>query len=647
MSLFQPLEDTMNDSDWYYEKNDQRNGPVSQLDLQSLFDSKELEPSTLVWNQNLKGWVPAIQIIEFSFSAELLPPPLPKRKKRFYISVLAISVPVLIASVILVISNSFFPNLFKPDRTGDLTSAVRTYTIQEIAQNTKSVLLLNVYDDSMNLISTGSGFIISDDGKLVTNYHVVADAVFMEAVTDDDFKYEITGILSYDKEKDVAILQLSEAANLPVLSLGNSDDLVVGDEVVAIGSPVGLKNTVSGGNVSAFRNDDSGKSIQITAPISPGSSGGALFSLHNKIVGITFASVVDGQNLNFAIPINDIKPLIAVTKLRTFLQVRAELEPKTGNTISNIFNDGLVVEDENAVYYSYRMPRAPQGIFKLKKGELVPSQICDDDYVSSLNLVNGVLYYPLSGYLMSINTDGSSSRRIAIAGMNYFATIIGDNVFYMTSHSNSDLYVTTIDGKNTTKLNKVKIQQYCVKGNWIYMLESSREPIIFDMYGGIRLFRVNMDDGNEETLLSSEDLSPKSSLSKFDVSGDWLYFSVFLGKQGDGLFRIRTTGDIGSLTLLDSNIDPLVSTFNLSDDGWLYCVSNTDDRGLCRIAQDGSIKEVLGDASADFINLTSEWVYCWESMSTRNMVNSSFRGPLSFYRIKKDGTEKELLFTIK
>jgi len=96
------------------------------------------------------------------------------------------------------------------------------------------------------------------------------------------------------------------------LTLGDSDRLQVGEEVVAIGNPLSLESTVSNGIVSAIRTveDEGGKFLQVTAPISPGSSGGPLFNMAGEVVGITTSHLVGGQNLNFAIPINDVKLML-------------------------------------------------------------------------------------------------------------------------------------------------------------------------------------------------------------------------------------------------------------------------------------------------------------------------------------------------
>jgi len=118
-------------------------------------------------------------------------------------------------------------------------------------------------------------------------------------------------ILASDKVRDVAIIK-AHGANFRTLTLGNSDNIEVGEEVVAIGNPLSLESTVSNGIVSAIRiaKTQGGNFLQITAPISHGSSGGPLFNKVGEVVGITAMGIEGGENLNFAIPINDAKRLL-------------------------------------------------------------------------------------------------------------------------------------------------------------------------------------------------------------------------------------------------------------------------------------------------------------------------------------------------
>lgn len=176
----------------------------------------------------------------------------------------------------------------------------------KIEKLSKSVLMLNIYNTKDELFATGSGFVAFENDVLVTNYHVIDKAYKIEAIDENDVVYSLDKVIAFDKEKDLAILKFSNPTDLKVLKLYDSSKISKGDEVIAIGSPLGLKNTVSKGIVSSIREDKETSIIQITAPISSGSSGGALLTENGKVIGVTFAGIEDGQNLNLAIPSNEV-----------------------------------------------------------------------------------------------------------------------------------------------------------------------------------------------------------------------------------------------------------------------------------------------------------------------------------------------------
>jgi serine protease Do len=163
--------------------------------------------------------------------------------------------------------------------------------------------------------STGSGFVLTPDGLVVTNNHVVAKAqqIAVRLADGREFEAEVVG---RDASTDVALLRLKEVgpASLPVVYLGDSDRLEVGDWVVAIGNPFGLDHSVSHGMISAKERvlgvgvfDDF---IQTDALINPGNSGGPLFNMRGEVVGVNTAIMSQGQGIGFAVPINMVKDLL-------------------------------------------------------------------------------------------------------------------------------------------------------------------------------------------------------------------------------------------------------------------------------------------------------------------------------------------------
>jgi hypothetical protein len=160
-------------------------------------------------------------------------------------------------------------------------------------------------------IAQGTGFLVSADGVIVTNYHVIETGNVAVVKFPDDTAFPVDGVLASDKVRDLAIIKI-HGKIFRTLALGDSDDIQVGEEVVAIGNPLLLESTVSNGIISGVRTskEQGGKFLQTTAPISPGSSGGPLFNMRGEVVGINTLYLEGGENLNFAIPVNDVKNLL-------------------------------------------------------------------------------------------------------------------------------------------------------------------------------------------------------------------------------------------------------------------------------------------------------------------------------------------------
>jgi len=174
-----------------------------------------------------------------------------------------------------------------------------------------SVVYIETYDSAGNSVACGSGFIVdSANGKVVTNYHVINGAQSAKVKISTGAIYTVEKVLGYDQAADIAILKIN-GFGLKAVSIGDSETVETGDKIYAIGNPLGLENTMSDGLISSKSRVVDGTSyIQISAPISHGSSGGVLLNEQGKVIGITSAGIDDGQNLNFAIPINALKPML-------------------------------------------------------------------------------------------------------------------------------------------------------------------------------------------------------------------------------------------------------------------------------------------------------------------------------------------------
>ena len=192
-------------------------------------------------------------------------------------------------------------------------SSAYAQTAQEIAKKAFGSTVLLVMEDAKGQpLSLGSGFFVRD-GQIASNLHVVEGAARGYAkLVGQKTKYDIEGATAVDPERDLVVLKIS-AAGSPVLSLGSSDAVQVGESVYAVGNPQGLEGTFSQGIVSSIREVGIDKLLQITAPISPGSSGGPVLNGRGEVIGVSVATFRGGQNLNFAIPANYLKTLLDKT----------------------------------------------------------------------------------------------------------------------------------------------------------------------------------------------------------------------------------------------------------------------------------------------------------------------------------------------
>jgi Flp pilus assembly protein TadD len=165
-----------------------------------------------------------------------------------------------------------------------------------------SVVTILTYDKNRKGLSQGSGFFIKKDGNIITNRHVLQGANSADVKTAEGKVYPVTRVIAEDREGDLILVSVDiphDAAHPLSVSASIPE---VGERVIVIGSPLGLEKTVSDGIVSAVRDiPEFGTIIQITAPISPGSSGSPVVNMQGQVIGVATLQTVEGQNLNFAV----------------------------------------------------------------------------------------------------------------------------------------------------------------------------------------------------------------------------------------------------------------------------------------------------------------------------------------------------------
>lgn len=182
----------------------------------------------------------------------------------------------------------------------------REKSFEELAQMASSIVMITVHNAGGEVIGTGSGIMIGRSGYILTNHHVIAGGKFYSVrIEDDETIYPTYEVIKYNSTLDMAVIRIDKILKpLPVYD--GRKKLVRGQKVVAIGSPLGMFNSVSDGIISGFRNIRDTDMIQFTAPISPGSSGGAVLNVFGEVIGISTAGIDNGQNINLAVGYEDI-----------------------------------------------------------------------------------------------------------------------------------------------------------------------------------------------------------------------------------------------------------------------------------------------------------------------------------------------------
>jgi regulator of sirC expression with transglutaminase-like and TPR domain len=184
-------------------------------------------------------------------------------------------------------------------------------TVEQLAEQARpSVVVVTVRGRDGRREGLGTGFVVSADGLIATNQHVIGEGRAVSVELSDGSKHEVTTIYAVDRASDLAVLRI-DAKGLKPLELGDTDALKDGQAVVAVGNPQGLKHSVVAGVVSARREIDGRPMIQVAIPIEPGNSGGPLLDMRGRVHGVLTIKSLVTENLGFAVPVGALKPLLA------------------------------------------------------------------------------------------------------------------------------------------------------------------------------------------------------------------------------------------------------------------------------------------------------------------------------------------------
>lgn len=274
--------------------------------------------------------------------------------------------------------------------------------IYEVAEN--SVVVVFAYDNKGNEFQ-GSGVVIDKNGLIATNHHVCKDATRIEIKHYSKIIKNVQVYL-FDAVKDILILKTGDYSFTP-LSAGNSNDLKTGQRVYAVGSPEGYENSISEGIISGFRNDENFvRLIQMTCPITDGSSGGAVLNSRGELIGLSMSGQHDG-NLYFAIPINDVFALLTTSTPVT--------ETNTPDSEKLFENGTIAIESKNytdaEIYFSRHLEKFSNDVnayynrgyarFKLKEYKNAISDftaVLDNNGTMETYFYRGNCYYSLKEY---------------------------------------------------------------------------------------------------------------------------------------------------------------------------------------------------------------------------------------------------------
>ena len=305
------------------------------------------------------------------------------------------------------------------------------YTTEGVAKLVRpSIVEIYTYTDPAHkdLVGTGSGIVISKDGYIVTNAHVLESDGYHLIQTLDEENYSAT-IVGRDVKTDIAVIKVN-ATDLTPAVFGDSDESVVGEQVVAIGNPANLSSTVTDGIISAInrkiRSDSTGfqmDCIQTNADISPGNSGGALVNMYGQVIGITSSKYVSSmvEGLGFAITINEAKPIIEELLDNGFIAGRFRI----GITLIDMSSASKRASIEEAI--KMELPENFKGVYIQsidKECDIAKTKLKEGDFITEIDgkkiSTYDELYEAISGKFEAGDTVPAKCAHLEKSGISYY-----------------------------------------------------------------------------------------------------------------------------------------------------------------------------------------------------------------------------------
>jgi S1-C subfamily serine protease len=271
-------------------------------------------------------------------------------------------------------------------------------------------------DKNNEILMTGTGFFAKHKKLIATNYHVIKGAYRLKIITSDDKEHDIFDVCVENVTSDIAVLR-SKIEKRPLPLYENTPQ--IGDEIISIGSPMGLSGSLSTGVIGAIRNNEGHEYYQITSPISPGSSGGPVINKNGLVLGMTIFYIKGAQNLNFAIPSTQVSKYLDKSK-----ECLQKSNKKPSSILINKYSDALY---ENYLQNKDSYPSNKQNI-KKDAYSCIAQLIADfgtEEEITSLNdmLVNSnkSLNVQLSSYrknILKTLINSTSNKQCLVAKKN-------------------------------------------------------------------------------------------------------------------------------------------------------------------------------------------------------------------------------------
>ncbi|MDR0906511.1 MAG: trypsin-like peptidase domain-containing protein [Oscillospiraceae bacterium] len=291
------------------------------------------------------------------------------------------------------------------------TGGRKELTATQIAEKcSAAVFFVDVIAPSGHSIATASGFFITSDGMALTNYHVIDSAAALKITTTDGKTYPVTGVYGYDALNDIALIQV-DGTGFKTLTLGDSDAVKQGETVYTLGSPRGLDNTLSQGLVSNAKRvfEDGSTYIQMTAPISPGSSGGALINTYGEAVGISTGGDPTANSIFFAVPVNLTKSLPRIALYAFYDTMHLYSYPRVDESIdfgyyASINETDIILEGLKSTY-TYDMAAFADGDFYALTILYYEKELEEWGYTRSATSTENLLYYSCETSKLTLTLD--------------------------------------------------------------------------------------------------------------------------------------------------------------------------------------------------------------------------------------------------